>query len=180
MIRATEEQKDPIAEYTIRLHVIQGLMRGFAKVKHHEKYTKRVASAFEAELPGYTVRINPAKRTFDSDEITVWGRDITYQNAVRLSWHNSLDGKPQTWQEGFQRDLKRADPSHHIENLRKEVELHPALNGVDRKIRDLMAKAHALQVEAYEAVRRITDDAPTWELKQQYPLVFSREFEVKE
>ena len=168
-------------DYSERIAIVEALGRGFAKVKHHEKWTQRVKAAFAAELPGYTVYV------FTHDPggfagISVWGKGIHYDDMVSLSWclPRSWTTNPKTWQESFAYDLDRQNPSDSAERQAAEAMLCPKLDKLEEQIEALRAQASALigalPVPKSATLRNESHfwNSPSHLLGEKYPNLFGR------
>jgi hypothetical protein len=165
-------------DYSQQIAIVQAMRRAFEKVKHHQQFTKRIKPAFEAELPGYTVYVNPAYLNGNGGEIAVWGNGVSYDDAVRVTWPKGLDGKELTWQEGFAYGIDRTDPSDYAEWQEHERAILPALEGYNRAVEDIRAKAAAMlaDIPTPKAAKLRSDRAfwghASYPLQDLFPLLF--------
>jgi len=91
-----------------QIAVVLGLRRAFEKFRHHGAFTRRVKPIIEAELPGYTVSVDPDH--YGLRTVRVWGNGLPYDGGVYLCWNGS---KP--WAEGMAEALEIADCRDYAE-----------------------------------------------------------------
>jgi len=160
--------------YAQQIAVVAGLRRAFAKFCHHAQFTRRVKPLIEAELPGYTVSVDPDH--YGLRTIRVWGQGLPYEHgSVYLCWNGS---KP--WAEGMAEALEIADLRDYAERIEAEQPLQAKLDELAATVqaaRDEAARlVAALPVPKTATIRA---DHPTWdgpssELRAKYPLLFGR------
>ena len=158
--------------YQQQIAVVAGLRRAFAKFKHHVTFTRRVKPTIEAELPGYTVSVDPDH--YGLRTIRVWGNGLPYENgSVYLCWNGS---KP--WAEGMAEALEIADMRDYQERVEAEESLKDKLDKLHAEVARCRAAA-ALLIEQLPTPVSATIRAeshfwngPTSELRKAYPLLF--------
>ena len=158
--------------YQQQIAVVAGLRRAFAKFKHHATFTRRVKPTIEAELPGYTVSVDPDH--YGLRTIRVWGNGLPYENgSVYLCWNGS---KP--WAAGMAEALEIADSSDYAERSEAEEDLKDKLDILHAEVERCRAAAkiliEQLPVPASATIRaeRHFWDGPSSELGKTYPLLF--------
>jgi hypothetical protein len=154
-----------------QIAVVLGLRRAFEQFKHHAAFTRRCKPFIEAELPGYTISVDPDH--YGLRTIRVWGNGLPYDNGVYLCWNSS---KP--WAEGMSEALEIADSSDYAERSKDEEPLKAKLDALSAQVEAARAEAAAL-IEALPIPTSATirKDHPTWsgptsELSKAYPLLF--------
>jgi hypothetical protein len=154
-----------------RIDVVIGLHRAFTKFRHHTQFTRRVEPFIKAELPGYTVSVDPDH--YGLRTIRVWGNGLPYDNGVYLCWNSS---KP--WAEGMAEALEIADSSDYAERSEAEEDLKGKLDTLHAEVERCRAAAKIL-IEQLPIPKSATIraerhfwDGPSSELGKAYPLLF--------
>jgi hypothetical protein len=151
--------------------VIAGLRRAFAKIRHHAAFTRRVKPIIEAELPGYTVSVDPDH--YGLRTVRVWGNGLPYDSGVYLCWNGS---KP--WAEGMAEAIEIADYRDYAERTQAEEPLKAKLDALNAQVEAARAEAAALiaalPVPASATIRAESHfwSSPTSETSKAYPLLF--------
>lgn len=161
-------------DYRQRIDVVAALRRAFEKVKHHQKFTKRILPALNAELQGYTVSVSDDGHFC---RVGVWGNGLVYEKTgIHLTWCTTQDDAQ--WVEKFQRELEINDCSDYAERQEEELKLVPQLEIIEAKIEALRAEAAEL-FETLPAPKSATirTSHSTWSrasysLQKKYPLTF--------
>ena len=156
-----------------QIAVVAGLRRAFEKFKRHTTFTRRVKPLIEAELPGYTVSVEPDHHGLRT--VRVWGNGLPYENgSAYLCWNSS---KP--WAEGMAEALEIADPSDYAERAQDEELLKDKLDKLHAEVERCRAAATLLIEQLpIPASATIRADHPCWsgptsELRKAYPLLFT-------
>ena len=155
-----------------QIAVVAGLRRAFEKIRHHAQFTRRVNPIIEAELPGYTVSVEPDH--YGLRTVRVWGNGLPYENgSVYLCWNGS---KP--WAEGMAEALEIADSRDYAERAEAEEDLLPKLDKLHAEVERCRAAA-AILIKQLPIPRTATIraeshfwDGPTSDLGRKYPLLF--------
>ena len=158
--------------YPQQIEVIAGIRRAFAKFKHHVNFTARMRPIIEAELPNYTVSVDPDHHGLRT--IRVWGNGLPYENgSVYLCWNGS---KP--WAEGMAEALEVSDPSDYYERIQAEEAIRGQLAELEARAKSARAEARAL-ITALPIPKAVTVrkdpvhwSGPTSELRKAFPLLF--------
>jgi hypothetical protein len=151
--------------------VVAGLRRAFAKFRHHEAFTRRVKPIIEAELPGYTVSVDPDQ--YGLRTVRVWGNGLPYDSGVYLCWNGS---KP--WAEGMAEALEIADCRDYAERSEAEKPLQAKLAELSARVEAARAEAEALiaalPIPASATIRAADHfwSSPSTELRKKFPLLF--------
>jgi len=169
------KQAFPI-DYRQEIAIVQALRVGLDKVKHHERFTKRIKPALESALPGYTVSVSDDGHFA---RVQVWGNGLSYDDSVRLSWVTGpLAAGRKPWAEQMAEEIDRNDYSDYAERQVDEIALLPELDKVNAQIEALRAQAQAMiaALPKPAAVKLRTSDCH-WSdassaLRDRYPLVF--------
>ena len=154
-----------------QIAVVAGLRRAFENFRHHAAFTRRVKPAIEAELPGYTISVDPDH--FGLRTIRVWGNGLPYDSGVYLCWNGSTP-----WAEGMTKALEIADSSDYAERAEAEKPLLAKLAELNAVVLAARAEAAALfaalPVPAAATIRAESHfwDSPTSETSKMYPLLF--------
>jgi hypothetical protein len=155
-----------------QIAVVAGLRRALEKSRRHAQFTRRVRAVIEAELPGYTVSVDPDHCGLRT--VRVWGNGLPYDSgSVYLCWNGS---KP--WAEGMAEAIEIADPRDYAERAEAEEPLRSKLDELTARVEAARAEAAALiaalPVPASATVRanHPTWSGPTSELREAYPLLF--------
>lgn len=162
----------PTTLFEQQIAVVAGLRRALAKVRHHEAFTRRVKPIIEAELPGYTVSVDPDH--FGLRTVRVWGNGLPYENgSVYLCWNGS---KP--WAEGMAEAIEIADYRDYAERTTAEESIKVKLDELNAVIEAARAEASALIAALpVPSTATVRADHPCWsgptsELRKAYPLLF--------
>ena len=159
------------APFQQQIAVVAGLRRAFEKFRHHAQFTRRVKPLIVAELPGYTVSVEPDH--YGLRTIRIWGNGLPYDNGVSLCWNGS---KP--WAEGMAGAIEIADLRDYQERSEAEAPLKAKLDDLAARVEAARAEATALvaalPVPASATIRAEHHfwDRPSSELSQAYPLLF--------
>ena len=161
-----------------QIAVVDGIRRAFAKFKHHREFTRRVKPVLEAELPGYTVSVDPGASEHDLRTIRVWGNGLPYNNgSVYLCWGQRAGGD---WTTGLVEQIEICDNRDHAERREDEKKLERKLAALQAKVEAARAEAEALVAALPEPkAATIRKGHPTWagpssELAAQFPMLFGR------
>ena len=154
-----------------QIAVVLRLRRAFEKFKHHAQFTRRVKPLIQAELPNYTVSVEPDH--YGLRTIRIWGNGLPYDNGVSLCWNGS---KP--WAEGMAEALEIADSRDYAERAEAEEDLLPKLDKLHAEVERCRAAA-AILIKQLPIPRTATIraeshfwDGPTSDLGRKYPLLF--------
>lgn len=161
-------------DYAQRIAVVNALRLAFLRVKHHQKFTKRILPILREELPGYTVSVSDDGHFC---RVGVWGNGLVYdKTSINLSWCTTKDDAE--WVEKFQRELDINDCSDYAERQEEETKLLPQLEAIEAKIEALRAEA-ATMFETMPAPKsaKIRTSTSHWtrasySLQKKFPLTF--------
>ena len=155
-----------------QIAVVAALRRAFEKIRHHATFTRRVKPIIEAELPGYTVSVEPDH--YGLRTVRVWGNGLPYENgSVYLCWNGS---KP--WAEGMAEAIEIADLRDYADRARAEEPLKAKLDALNACVEAARAEAEALiaalPVPTTATIRAAKHfwNSPSSELRKAYPLLF--------
>jgi hypothetical protein len=158
--------------YQQQIAVVAGLRRAFAKIRHHAAFTRRVKPIIEAELPGYTVSVDPDH--YGLRTVRVWGNGLPYENgSVYLCWNG-----PKPWAEGMAEAIEIADLRDYAERTAAEAALTDKLAELHARVEAARAEAAALiqslPVPASATIRAEHHfwDGPSSDMRKAYPLLF--------
>lgn len=118
------------------LAILQVVRVTFEQVKHHKVYGKRVIDAFRKALPDYSVY---GGFEHSLGKFRVWGKSLPYNDSLYFCWNSG-----RTWQEGFEQEILRQDPSDAIERARDESAIEAECVDMERQILALQARAKLL------------------------------------
>lgn len=158
------------APFQQQIAVVAGLRRAFEQFKHHAAFTRRVKPLIVAELPGYTVSVDP---DHGLQTVRVWGNGLPYDSSVYLCWNSS---KP--WAKGMAEAIEIANYQDYAERAEAEEPLRVKLDALSARVEAARAEAAALvaalPVPASATIRAEHHfwDRPSSELSQAYPLLF--------
>jgi hypothetical protein len=157
--------------YEQQIAIVAGIRRAFEKCKHHQQFSKRVKPIIEAELPGYTVSVDPDHHGLRT--INVWGNGLEYKDSVYLCWNGS---KP--WTEGMAEAIEISDVRDYAERLAAEAKLTDVLSELEKLVVEARAQAATL-IENLPVPKAATirSEHPTWknasgELRARFPHLF--------
>jgi hypothetical protein len=125
-------------DYSRHIAIVQALRTAFDKIKHHQKFSKRIKPAIEAVLPEHTVYVGEDGHFC---RVQVCGNGLTYEQRVSLSW---VSDTQKGWVAAMAEEIERADLRDYSERQDGEVALLPELAELDRQVRELRAKAKAM------------------------------------
>jgi hypothetical protein len=159
--RLSEAADLALQTYARQQTVVDAIRTGYAKVKHHVKWTTRIHQAIRealaAAFPEDADRLVVSGGGYSEFNLLVWGvGGITYDHRLSLSFHSRFDGEAQTWQAGFERELDRQDVRDCIEDLGHKASAIPALAVIEA---DLQAAVEAAK-DRYAALAARFEQVP--------------------
>jgi hypothetical protein len=158
-----------IEEYEEHVRIIAALRRAYENFRHHVKFTQRARPIIEAELPMYQVSVADCS-------VRIW-KDRAYDQAVDISW-SSFSSK--SWQENFECDLARQDPSDTIERMKDEARVAEQLAALEAQVCEARRVAkeiiEALPVPKAATIRSGAHfwSSPSTALTEKFPQLFGR------